>query len=238
MTVQAAPTITEAAKKERIAALDILRGGAMVLVMLYHLLFDLRYIYNIPIPRPITPGQPETETVHTCFLWVLFAVSGICTRYSKDPIKRGAFLYIAGWLITFVTSYFIPSELIVFGVLSCFGACMVICGLLRPSLDGNIAVPDIDAHSDAAAPCGNGLPQKSFIRNGGSAQNHAADAGVQISLDGFHGSDPAADLCKEGSLRHNAGNHLQIGGSAVFCPFQIHQMQAGSALGLEGLSDP
>ena len=135
MTVQAAPTITEAAKKERIAALDILRGGAMVLVMLYHLLFDLRYIYNIPLPRPITPGQPETEAVHICFLWVLFAVSGICTRFSKDPIKRGAFLYIVGWLITFVTSYFIPSELIVFGVLSCFGACMVICGLLRPLLD-------------------------------------------------------------------------------------------------------
>lgn len=131
----AAPTITETAKKERIAALDILRGGAMVLVMLYHLLFDLRYIYNISIPRPITPGQPETETVHICFLWVLFAVSGICTRYSKDPIKRGAFLYIIGWLITFVTSYFIPSELIVFGVLSCFGASMTICGLLRPLLD-------------------------------------------------------------------------------------------------------
>lgn len=133
--MQAAPAMTEAAKKERIAALDILRGGAMVLVMLYHLLFDLRFIYKIPIPRHITPGQPETETVHTCFLWVLFAVSGICTRYSKDPIKRGAFLYIAGWLITFVTSYFIPSELIVFGVLSCFGACMTICGLLCPLLD-------------------------------------------------------------------------------------------------------
>ena len=131
----AAPTIPETTKKERITALDVLRGGAMVLVMLYHLLFDLRYIYNVPLPRAMTPGQPETEIVHTCFLWVLFAVSGICTRYSKDPIKRGAFLYIVGWLITFGTSYFVPSELIVFGVLSCFGACMTICGLLRPLLD-------------------------------------------------------------------------------------------------------
>lgn len=128
-------TAVEAPKSERIAALDILRGGAMILVMLYHLLFDLRYIYKIELPRPITPMQPEAEMVHICFLWVLFAVSGICTRYSKDAVKRGAFLYIAGFLITLVTSYFVPSELIVFGVLSCFGALMAICGLLRPLLD-------------------------------------------------------------------------------------------------------
>lgn len=128
-------TAVTAPAKERIAALDILRGGAMILVMLYHLLFDLRYIYKVPLPRPITPMQPEAELVHICFLWVLFAVSGICTRYSKDPVKRGAFLYIIGFLITFVTSYFVPSEHIVFGVLSCFGALMAICGLLRPLLD-------------------------------------------------------------------------------------------------------
>ncbi|MCI7767685.1 MAG: DUF1624 domain-containing protein [Oscillospiraceae bacterium] len=125
----------EAPKRERISALDILRGGAMILVMLYHLLFDLRYIYNIELPRAITPMEPEAEIIHICFLWVLFAVSGVCTRYSKDPVKRGAFLYIVGFLITLVTSYFVPSELIVFGVLSCFGALMAICGLLRPLLD-------------------------------------------------------------------------------------------------------
>ena len=133
------PTISPAPKtgikKERIAALDVLRGGAMILVMLYHLLFDLKFIYNVNIPRPITPMQPEAEIIHICFLWVLFAVSGVCTRYSHDPVKRGVFLYIVGFLITLVTAYFIPSELIVFGVLSCFGACMSICGLLKPLLD-------------------------------------------------------------------------------------------------------
>lgn len=134
-----APTISSAPKtgikKERIAALDVLRGGAMILVMLYHLLFDLKFIYNINIPRPITPMQPEAEIIHIGFLWVLFAVSGVCTRYSHDPVRRGVFLYIVGFLITLVTAYFIPSELIVFGVLSCFGACMAICGLLKPILD-------------------------------------------------------------------------------------------------------
>ncbi|MCM1579571.1 MAG: DUF1624 domain-containing protein, partial [Ruminococcus sp.] len=48
---------------------------------------------------------------------------------------RGAALYILGFGITVVTAVFMTSELIVFGVISCFGACMCITGLLQPFLD-------------------------------------------------------------------------------------------------------
>lgn len=119
-------------KQERIEALDLLRGIAMILVVLYHILYDLRFIYGKNIPDLITPGNQGFEVFHTCFLWVLFAVSGICTGYSRNSVKRGAVLYIIGWMITAVTAVFMPSELIVFGVLSCFGACMVITGLIKP----------------------------------------------------------------------------------------------------------
>lgn len=126
---------TAAEKRERIEILDLLRGFAMILVMLYHLLYDLKFLYHADIPPIITPGQREFEIFHTGFLWILFAVSGICLGYSRDPVKRGAVLYIVGWLITFFTSCFMPDMLIVFGVLSCFGACMVITGLIKPVLD-------------------------------------------------------------------------------------------------------
>lgn len=106
----------------------------MIFVMLYHLLYDLRFIYNIRLPRLIAPGESVPEAVHIFFLWILFAVSGICTGYSRNPSKRGAALYLIGWIITAVTSVFMPSQLIVFGVLSCFGACMVITDLLKPLL--------------------------------------------------------------------------------------------------------
>lgn len=124
----------EAKKRERIKALDILRGAAMVFVIFYHLVYDLKYIYCAEIPKAITPGSPGLELVHNIFLWILFLVSGICTRFSRDAVKRGAVLYIIGWLITLGTSYLMPSELIVFGVLSCFGAVMVIIGLTAPFL--------------------------------------------------------------------------------------------------------
>ncbi len=119
----------------RVVMLDSLRGGAMVLVILYHLLYNLRWVYGVSLPTWLTTGEPVVEAVHVAFLWVLFAVSGVCSHYSRNLLRRGAWIYLAGFGLTVVTSLFMPSQLIVFGVLSCFGACMVLTALLSPVLD-------------------------------------------------------------------------------------------------------
>ena len=121
--------------KKRLELLDLLRGIAMIYVMLYHLMFDMRYIYGMDTPSILTPGDPVFEAAHKFFLWILFAVSGICVGFSRDPLKRGVLLYLAGFGITAATQIFMPEELIVFGVLSCFGACMVLTSLCRPVLE-------------------------------------------------------------------------------------------------------
>lgn len=120
---------------KRVAMLDSLRGGAMVLVMLYHLLYDLAFIHNVSLPDFLVPGHPIVEAVHTGFLWVLFAVSGICSHYSRNLLRRGVLLYLLGFGITLATALFMPDQLIVFGVLSGFGACMVLTALAAPVLD-------------------------------------------------------------------------------------------------------
>lgn len=127
--------VMDTKKRERVEILDLLRGIAMILVIMYHILYDLKFIYGKDIPSFLTPGNHGFEIFHTGFLWVLFAVSGICAGYSRNSLKRGALLYILGWGITAATSIFMPSELIVFGVISCFGACMVITALIKPFLD-------------------------------------------------------------------------------------------------------
>lgn len=122
-------------KKSRIALLDILRGTVMVYMILYHTTYDLKFLYGREIPALITPGNTFFEYLHTFFLWLLFAVSGICAGFSRNSLKRGVLLYIVGWLITAFTSLFMPSQIIVFGALSCFGACMVLTDLIKPLLN-------------------------------------------------------------------------------------------------------
>ena len=119
-------------KNKRIVLLDTLRGVSMLYVMFYHIMYDLRFIYSQATPAFITPGNAFFEILHGIFLTILFSVSGVCSTLSRNSLKRGALLYIAGYLITIGTELFMPSELIVFGVLSCFGACMVMTALAEP----------------------------------------------------------------------------------------------------------
>ncbi len=121
--------------QKRVAMLDLLRGGAMILVVTYHLLYDLVYIVGVNLPHWLTPGDAIVEGVHTGFLWVLFAVSGVCSGYSRNLLRRGVLLYLAGFAVTVVTTLWIPDFTIVFGVLSCFGACMVLTALCDKVLD-------------------------------------------------------------------------------------------------------
>lgn len=121
--------------RKRVMMLDLLRGGAMILVVAYHLLYDLVYIAQVNLPQWLTPGNAIVEGVHTGFLWVLFAVSGVCSGYSRNLLRRGVWLYLAGFAVTLVTTLWIPDFTIVFGVLSCFGACMVITALCDKVLD-------------------------------------------------------------------------------------------------------
>lgn len=121
--------------QKRVEMLDLLRGGAMILVVAYHLLYDLVYIVGLQLPPWLTPNTPIVEGVHTGFLWVLFAVSGVCSGYSRNLLRRGVWLYLAGFAVTLVTVLWIPDFAIIFGVLSCFGACMVITALCGKVLD-------------------------------------------------------------------------------------------------------
>ena len=121
--------------QRRVGMLDLLRGSAMILVVLYHFLYDLVIIAQVNLPQWLTPGQPVMEKIHIGFLWVLFVVSGICSGYSKDLLRRGVLLYLAGFAVTLVSVLWIPTFPIVFGVISCIGACMVLIALCGKWLD-------------------------------------------------------------------------------------------------------
>ncbi len=126
---EAVSAIPEIGRHSRAEFLDLLRGIAIIYVMLYHLLYDLIYFGGIDLPFFFTDWW---EAVHQVFLVVLFGVSGICAGFSKNVLKRGATLFLLGELLTIGTSLFMPDNVIVFGVLSCFGAVMLIYGVISP----------------------------------------------------------------------------------------------------------
>ena len=121
----------EIGRKNLAELLDLLRGFAIIYVMLYHLLYDLIFFGGVDLPFFFTGWW---EAVHKLFLIILFGVSGVCAGFSKNVLKRGATLLIMGELLTIGTAILMPEDVIVFGVLSCFGAIMLIYGVIAPFL--------------------------------------------------------------------------------------------------------
>lgn len=121
----------EIGRKNRAELLDLLRGFAIIYVMLYHLLYDLIFFGGMDLPFFFTEWW---ETVHQLFLIILFGVSGVCAGFSKNVLKRGATLLLMGELLTIGTAVLMPEDVIVFGVLSCFGTIMLVYGVIAPLL--------------------------------------------------------------------------------------------------------
>ena len=121
--------------KKRVSLLDLLRGVAIVYMMVYHLCFDLKYMFGVGLPDWLPPAVAATFVPNMVVWWILFGVSGICSGYSSNLLRRGAVLYLVGWLLTAGTAVVSPQMPIVFGVLSCFGACMVLTALCSKVLD-------------------------------------------------------------------------------------------------------
>lgn len=120
------------AAKKRIEILDVLRGILIILVVLYHLFYDLDGIFGVALPFFRTEWF---ETFRNCFVGMLILISGISCNLSRSNIRRGVRTLLCGMVITAVTFLFLPQERIVFGVLHFFGVSMILYGLFEKGID-------------------------------------------------------------------------------------------------------
>ena len=126
-------------KKElkRIELLDELRGLAIVAMLVHHTFYDIGFVLGLDWGYKVF----DALCVLQPFFWAIFIiVSGICSRLSRNTIKRGAIVLGAGLLVTLVTAVIMPKigiegAEIYFGILSCLGSCMIITGLLLPLIE-------------------------------------------------------------------------------------------------------
>ncbi|MCX6666211.1 MAG: heparan-alpha-glucosaminide N-acetyltransferase domain-containing protein, partial [Euryarchaeota archaeon] len=102
-------------KKERFIEIDFIRGFALSLMILFHILWDLDYYGLSPLDQQIYGFAQYVPMV-------FFSLVGICLVLSsqhKKPwqnISRGLLVFGAGMLITAVTMVFLPDKPVTFGV--------------------------------------------------------------------------------------------------------------------------
>jgi uncharacterized membrane protein len=119
-------------KRERVPGLDIVRGLALVNMVLYHLLYDLVYIYAVAI---------SWFSIRQCFIWqqaicyTFILVSGISFTLARKPLKNGLILLVCAMGLTAVTTVAMPGQQILFGVLHLLAAAALLTALLRPLLE-------------------------------------------------------------------------------------------------------
>lgn len=123
---------------DRILLLDELRGFAIIAMIVHHFFLNLGDVLSIDAGYEIFK---KLCTVQPLFWAIFIIISGICSRLSRNTLKRGIVVFLAGGLITFVTAVIMPAMgfangvQIYFGILSCLGSCMIITGVIMPLIE-------------------------------------------------------------------------------------------------------
>ena len=115
-------------EKKRCYMLDIIRGICIILVVVYHIFYDLTAIFDVNIP---IFNAGIIDFLKYFFITLIIVISGISSNFSRSNLKRGLKILPFAIVITLVTYFFMPSELIIFGILHFFAFAMILYALVE-----------------------------------------------------------------------------------------------------------
>ncbi|MBQ6862711.1 MAG: DUF1624 domain-containing protein [Clostridia bacterium] len=118
-------------KTKRLFLPDTIRGFLVTEMIVYHLLFDLYYMFDADIAWFAGQGM---RLFQLSILTGFVVLSGFCFPMGKRKIFRAVQVFVCGLVITLVTFLVMPSQRIQFGVLSCLGICMLLMTALEKPL--------------------------------------------------------------------------------------------------------
>jgi uncharacterized membrane protein len=122
--------------KERFLEIDIMRGLAVIMMVLYHVLFDV-YFFNI-YPVDVSTGFWKLFAIITASLFLLlvgisFTVSAARAEVTLNKpdffmkyLKRGIGILLIAALITIVTWWYLGEGYIIFGILHLIGISIIV----------------------------------------------------------------------------------------------------------------
>lgn len=114
--------------RNRVGFLDEVRGFAIICMVVYHLMVDLKYLFGVDVPIFF---ESWFDIIRNVFAGAFIFISGIVCNYSRSNLKRGVQCFFIGMIFTFVTGFLSPDSPDMFGILHCLGICMMIYGLFQ-----------------------------------------------------------------------------------------------------------
>ncbi|MDK2799094.1 MAG: hypothetical protein PWP27_1983 [Clostridiales bacterium] len=113
--------------KRRIWEIDFIRGIAIVLMVVFHLVVDLKDFYSYDIEY--LSGFWYYVGKLSAILFIL--ISGVSSTFSKHNIKRGSVVFSFGLLLSVITFFYSPKDYIKFGILHFLGTSMILYHFLN-----------------------------------------------------------------------------------------------------------
>lgn len=121
-------------RRDRAYELDLLRGVAMIMMLIMHLSWDIRYEFGINSCKYLISNWFNVF-VHPIILVLFLGIAGICCTFSRNNIRRGCKLLIValGFTIgTYIATNYMGIEcLILFNVLHLLSLSVFIYGLIN-----------------------------------------------------------------------------------------------------------
>ena len=119
-----------AVRPRRYPFLDELRGAAIVMMVLYHFLYDLVVFAGISFPLYSRPVVIWQNSIGALFI----TLSGCVSLFSRSNFRRGIKCLLAATAVFLVTAFTAPAPAW-FGVLHFLGCAMLLFPLFRPLTD-------------------------------------------------------------------------------------------------------
>jgi uncharacterized membrane protein len=127
-------------RHERIWEIDFLRGVAIILMVCYHLLFDLGEFVGVKTFLGWSTDLSKTAWIIAQFFFAgLFVVlSGTSSTLSRNNVRRGLRLLAVSLLVSIATYIFDASSAVYFGILQCLAVSMLLYGAAFETAKANV----------------------------------------------------------------------------------------------------
>ena len=120
--------------QKRINIIDEFRGALIILVVIYHLFYTLAMIYHVDWSlKPFSVMRIWQPILPAMFI----LISGISFQLSRNNIVRGLKLAVISAAITIILWFFMPSQIIWFGILHFLAVMNIVFGLLKNQINKN-----------------------------------------------------------------------------------------------------